>query len=78
MILAPGKPCPHPGCTGTLRLFMPVPDKGPGVLDCSAHPTLSPEAHAALLDDDAPYPETHVYGWFGGASAKRAARGLSA
>jgi len=61
MRLAPGRPCPKPGCSGTLLVGMPAAEVGPGLLFCSKHPMPSPTERLHLARDpavdDAPFDE---------------------
>jgi hypothetical protein len=63
--LAPGRPCPKPGCSGTLLVGMPAAEVGPGLLFCSKHPMPSPTERLHLAREDRPLPEVHSFYWWG-------------
>ena len=58
--MKPGDRCPKKGCDGVLRVRMDVPRVGPGILECSARPFVSP-VELARLPEDEPGPVTHTW-----------------
>jgi hypothetical protein len=64
MLIAAGRPCPKPGCVGTL-IGESAPEAGPGLLFCSKHPMPSPTERLYLAREDRPLPEVHSFYWRG-------------
>jgi len=56
----PGERCPKRGCVGVLRVHTAPPSVGPGILECSARPFVSP-VELARLPEDEPGPVTHTW-----------------
>lgn len=58
--MSPGDRCPKRGCPGVLRVRTEPPAVGPGILECSAKPHVTP-AELCRLPVDEPAPKVHTW-----------------